>query len=481
MVLILRHHGGRILIIIMSNDDRTFIEWLGFEESAKIFKINWLGTLLGFVLMFMFLLFIAMSVIGVSLLFITLVGVGPYASDATGAAIRNIGLVVAALIGAPFLVWRSIVAQKNAFTAEQSQITDRINNAVIGLGSEKIVKQIIETPRFKNEENDDRSQDASGALVSALRPDGQPLIDREQYEFTEPNIEVRVGAILALERTSRDSSRDQTHIFDLLCTYIRENSDKAAQETGADPRSTPREDIQAAVRVIAKQEKFEGSIAEFHKSQRILPDLRRSKLNGVYARSGTFDFALLDGSSWVNADLMNCRFRGANAREGCDFSGALLERANFNDASLHDVKFSRDTSLGEASFRGSSLANLDFSSQDCGPIDFEDATISDCSFYSSLLASSSFRNSYINSCNFGFSTLFEVDFSGARNWEQEQFDAAYGVCAGEGKTILPEGAVYPEHWLDLSDLGKEYQAWETFLHEYCGWYRGQTGVSSEWA
>jgi hypothetical protein len=38
-------------------------------------------------------------------------------------------------------VWRSIVAQKQVDVAEQGQITDRINKAVLGLGSEKTIKK----------------------------------------------------------------------------------------------------------------------------------------------------------------------------------------------------------------------------------------------------------------------------------------------------------------------------------------------------
>lgn len=48
--------------------------------------------------------------------------------------IRNVGLALAALVGLPFLIWRSIVAQQQVQVAEQGQITDRINKAVEGLG-----------------------------------------------------------------------------------------------------------------------------------------------------------------------------------------------------------------------------------------------------------------------------------------------------------------------------------------------------------
>ncbi|WP_238393902.1 hypothetical protein, partial [Rhodovulum sulfidophilum] len=111
-------------------------------------------------------------------------------------AIRNAGLVLAGLIGVPFLVWRSIVAQKQVKLAEQGLITDRLNKAVEGLGAEKTVKRRI------------------------AHPDGTTEIE----ETTEPNIEVRIGAIYALERISRDSDRDHVNVMEILCAYIRQNA-----------------------------------------------------------------------------------------------------------------------------------------------------------------------------------------------------------------------------------------------------------------
>ncbi|WP_156882833.1 hypothetical protein [Rhodovulum sp. P5] len=133
-------------------------------------------------------------------------------------AIRNIGLGLAALIGVPFLIWRSVVAQAQADTAqrqadlaEQGLITDRLTKAVEGLGAMKTVKR--------------QRRDDDGILLYAKGGDGepdtaQPLIE----EVTEPNIEVRIGAIYALERISKDSDRDHANIMEILCAYIRENA-----------------------------------------------------------------------------------------------------------------------------------------------------------------------------------------------------------------------------------------------------------------
>ena len=70
-------------------------------------------------------------------------------------------------------------------------ITDRINAAVLGLDAEKTVK---------------------------VTENGQVI------ERTEPNIEVRIGAIFTLERIAKKNLDVYVQIMELLCTYIRENA-----------------------------------------------------------------------------------------------------------------------------------------------------------------------------------------------------------------------------------------------------------------
>ena len=128
-------------------------------------------------------------------------------------AIRDLSYAIAVLLGVlvaastvPFAlirVWindRTIkaaerstaAAERTTNAAEQGLITDRINTAVTGLGVEKTVKQTA--------------------------PDGNVT------ENTDANIEVRLGAVYALERISQDSDRDHMQIMEILCAYIRTNA-----------------------------------------------------------------------------------------------------------------------------------------------------------------------------------------------------------------------------------------------------------------
>ena len=155
-------------------------------------------------------------------------------------AIRDLSYAIAVLLGVlvaastvPFAlirVWindRTIkaaerstaAAERTTNAAEQGLITDRINTAVTGLGVEKTVKQTA--------------------------PDGKIT------ENTDANIEVRLGAVYALERISQDSDRDHMQIMEILCAYIRTNA-PLDPETSMSSKE-PRADIQAALTVIGRR------------------------------------------------------------------------------------------------------------------------------------------------------------------------------------------------------------------------------------
>ena len=98
---------------------------------------------------------------------------------------------LAGLIALPVTLIRLHYTRRQTLAEEEGLITDRINAAVLGLGAEKTVK---------------------------VTEDGQVI------ERRGPNIEVRIGAILALERIAKNNLDVHVQIMELLCAYIRENA-----------------------------------------------------------------------------------------------------------------------------------------------------------------------------------------------------------------------------------------------------------------
>ena len=101
-------------------------------------------------------------------------------------------LLLGALVAAATLIFtllRTWIKERTTRATEEGLITDRINAAVASSGANKTVKAI---------------------------DDGK--------EYTRPNIEVRVGAILALERIAKRSPDVHCQIMEILCSFIRENT-----------------------------------------------------------------------------------------------------------------------------------------------------------------------------------------------------------------------------------------------------------------
>ena len=315
----------------------TLLEWLGYREFPLYEKARWLGHTLGFAIVAVAIL---MLVLAAYVLFQFAMAVTGQL-EANGEAIRNIGFVVAALVGLPFIVWRAVVAQQQVNVAEQSHITDRISKAVEQLGAEKTVKRVL--------------KDADGNPVFDI--DG---ITPKTVETTEPNIEVRLGGIYALERISKDSLPDHIQIMEILCAYIRENAPAASLDPTELLLKTaiPRNDIQAVITILARCGVHQNKL-EFRAKHRL--DLSRTNLDGIDFKAGDFTAALFH----------RCRFEAANF-SGCDltgtqFNGSLMNFCEFQNCKIVGTSFDRVTISRplEWVFFSTSFANAELHSLSC--------------------------------------------------------------------------------------------------------------------
>lgn len=131
-----------------------------------------------------------------------LIELGP-GEDLRWYALGFVGLVtaLAALFSAPLALIRVATTERQTRTAEQGHMTDRISKAVEQLGAEKTVKKIV------------------------TGEDGKPTTQ----ETSEPNLEVRIGGLLSLERIAQDSTaydngRDHVRVMEIICAYVRNNA-----------------------------------------------------------------------------------------------------------------------------------------------------------------------------------------------------------------------------------------------------------------
>ena len=261
-------------------------------------------------------------------------------------AIRDLSYAIAVLLGVlvaastvPFAlirVWindRTIkaaerstaAAERTTNAAEQGLITDRINTAVTGLGVEKTVKQTA--------------------------PDGTTT------ENTDANIEVRLGAVYALERISQDSDRDHMQIMEILCAYIRTNA--PWDRTTPTPVKRLRADIQAALTVIGRRAPDKIAL---ERTKGFVLDLRDADLRGADLQDGDFAQAGFFRSNFQFAVLIRTNLKGANLW-GANLSGAHLFKTRFDaktdlEGTTFDEAYVFDTDFSDASVTQEQLSQM---------------------------------------------------------------------------------------------------------------------------
>lgn len=227
-------------------------------------------------------------------------------------AIVGLMTALAGLVGAPLALIRVFTNERQTKATEEGLITDRINKAVEGLGAEKVVKAREFVALYKKKDGK-RETDADGNPIPLLRGDGTPQGRWETSEETKPNLEVRIGAIYALERIAEDSKRDRKTICLILAAYIRENCDNTLSTAAVDRRlNRVRPDIDAAINACLHWP-----------ADTLLLSHKYHDLRGV-----TFPAGILFNAQFTLVDLNYCDL------DATKFLTCGFDRCNFRSASM---------------------------------------------------------------------------------------------------------------------------------------------------
>ena len=263
----------------------------------------------------------------------------------------------------------------------------------------------------------------------------------------EPNVEVRLGAIYALERIAFDSPRDHWPIMEVLTAYVRHNAPAPVQEPTEQENKTaiakkPATEIQAVLTVLGRRKrdhKREGNGQQL--------DLRNSDLCGAnfieahldgaifdeaYLDGAIFDAAHLDrvwfgvahlaGASFLSAHLDGAYFYKANLA-GARFSDAHLDAANFNKANLAGADF-KEAHLKGANFYNAHMEGAGFTGAHLDGARFSRAYMDNVCFDRAYLNGAWFNDAFLDGAIFSRSNLAGVIFAGA-DLARANFDEAH--------------------------------------------------------
>jgi hypothetical protein len=156
----------------------------------------------------------------------------------------------------------------------------------------------------------------------------------------QPNIEVRLGGIYALNRISMDWPKDYWPIADVLTAYVRHNARWSAPSLGAQ-ESTPTTDIQGILTILGRSNP-PGGFDDRHKLDLRNTDLRGAEFWDAHLEWTDFWGAHLDGAKLWGAFLCHAKLEHAHLA-GAILRGAKLEGASLEGADVTGAVFDRDT------------------------------------------------------------------------------------------------------------------------------------------
>ncbi|UWQ47248.1 pentapeptide repeat-containing protein [Leisingera aquaemixtae] len=364
-----------------------------------------------------------------------------------------------AVAALPFTLIRLRLAREANNTAKQGQITDRINKAVEGLGSEKTVKL-------------------------------------EGNEWTEPNLEVRIGALISISKTAKDNSEYLLSIIELISAYIRENS-----KSESDHKVRP--DIQVSLNLLFS--KLAGNTPLIECIELLHPDyqidlsntnlkkanlrtcnlkrvnLTGSKLDGADLRHAdlshsscwktSFQFARMDPVDLTAGNFLMANFNKSQL-SGSKIVGAVASRANFSDtvmksALLVSSRFNQ-SNFERANLSKSKVLNTRFTNTNLNDAKLIDSHVENCTFENCEVKNFNLSKSKIEE-----TTLYRIEVSEVRNLHRKQFT---GMLHYKCKSSTL-GQTWKKEWENRRIPGKDFFQTQENLRKIQEEFEDQVGTN----
>ncbi len=353
--------------------------------------------------------------------------------------VRNTLLAAGALIGVPFLVWRTMIASRQTNISREGHYTGLFTKAVEQLGSEKTVKKREFKPAYQRDEDGEIRRDGKGNAIPQVSADGEPIGEYSSYEVTTTNYEIRLGAIYALERIMQDSRRDAWPIYLTLTAYIQNNGEpfrKDLQSGGFTERNNS--DITEIFNVL---DRYTGE-----RRHNANMDFRAIHVPPLRFVSGHFQLANFEECS-VASILLFGRSRDLNFRN-CNVGHVELRRGEMYGLSIISSEVgtfvAQYVAMSGCTMRDSKSRYLIFSSSTCTDssvsLDTKNYRIISSEFTRSRLTDqgnwSSGAQRMIRNSKFTDCTFVECDFS-----FMDVVDSVFENCVFERCNLVNTGGI----------------------------------------
>ena len=430
--------------------DRQSHSWQSVKDWFKknyVGIIAVLGGILACLAIWKYIFEIALSLVGIVDRLEAAAWTSGTGADADAEAIKNLAYATAVLGGilaasttllfSLLRVWindRNIqAAERTTKATEEGLITDRINTAVAGLGAEKNVKT-----KYK----------------------------KETVEHTEPNLEVRTGALFALQRIMEDSDRDRPQIIQIISAYIRNNAGYARELPKGDHTDPsvrrgfaalrPRADIDIALKILEGLKKLPDDASRDDPPR---PDLQAADLRGLDLSGRNLSRMILKEAQMQGADLFDAKMQNTNLAN-VQMQGAHLIDAQMQGADLNSAQM-QGAHLSGAEMQGANLIGAEMQGAD-----LNNARMQGAYLFCAQMQGADFEfalfdaKTIISSANFQGANFRKADVSKTPEIA-DHLDQIFGDASnGDRRTRLPDGVDPPAHWpRDDLKTGDYFRAW----------------------
>ncbi|RPE71220.1 pentapeptide repeat protein [Pacificibacter maritimus] len=320
------------------SEKNGFLNWLGLKSIPDWGKSKTLGVFIGFALMclaFVTLLIGLFAIFGLSKALYLYAAGGDQAKDASE-AIRNIGLLVVALVALPFTIYRLKLTTEQNRHNEDVMFNEKLNDANNDLHA-----------RYQtSEKQEDRYVDV-----------------------WKDDIIRRNGAIDRLEALAIERPAMAPRIARMLCVYLREMTrDYPAEKMPqglegfelrkwANDLEVKRSDMETAAQVLGR----------LHEQTKVPATELAIDLTGVNLQA-----MQLDGLNFEHAKMNNSALDGAKILFA-NFTRAQLNYATLVNASLHRAKLV-EAEMRSATLDGANLMGVSLEAADLGYASFNEKT-----------------------------------------------------------------------------------------------------------
>nr|WP_268821719.1 pentapeptide repeat-containing protein [Octadecabacter dasysiphoniae] len=381
------------------------------------------------------------------------------------------GALIAAILGAPFIIWRTLVAQRQANTQEESLFNEKINAAATDLAARRQVNRGV------NEGTPDET------ILSEWQDDlvtRATAIDRlEGLANHYPESTQRIARQLAIY--IRELSRE--YRLNQVRNQIAKNGSNAVINSLAYERP----DMEKAAQTLGR---LQGITDNRLVSSDI--DLRDAELNSFSLSGLTLESAILQRANLNGTNLSSANLRRINLSYS-NLTGAVLFGATFNKANLFRAILSA-SNLSGADLSEANLSETNLNSANLFGADLRRANLSRAGLVGANLVRTNFKNADLSEANLQSANLSGADLSGTRLFgtllaedtklQGTSFHSAAVMSLNDAsieklrpfwKDIFSDGSIpvslddvdRPKHWptrgLSYGEFDRQWRTWQATL------------------